>query len=335
MVKNFVFKKIVLIGVFLALVVVGLGAYTRLTNAGLGCPDWPGCYGHLMVPSSQQSLAVAQEIYPDTPVESSKAWTEMLHRYLAGCLALFILYIGLRSIHKRLTGIEVDVWQVPCLLMGMVVFQALLGMWTVTLKLLPLVVMAHLLGGILIFSFLLRYYTSLRIKSLYVSSNLKWWLRMAVFIVFLQIALGGWVSANYAGISCVGFPQCNGSWWPNLHLSKGFNLFSPVGANYQGGLLEHELRASIQFIHRLGALFTFLYTLLLSGVLISQNNKPIRYVAFLLIFLIVLQITLGIINVMFYLPLGVAVGHNIVAACLMAVLLSVLGLIKGRKIDAN
>lgn len=331
MTKLLCFKNILSIGVLLALFVVGLGAYTRLTNAGLGCPDWPGCYGHLVLPSSQQSLERVQKIYPDAPIESVKAWTEMAHRYLAGCLALFIFFLGLRAIGKHAAGSEKGLWAIPCLLMGLVVFQALLGMWTVTLKLLPVVVMAHLLGGIMIFSLMLRYRTTLSKRALTGSRTLKAYLRVAVVIVFIQIALGGWVSANYAGISCVGFPQCNGHWWPNLHLSSGFNLFSPVGANYQGGLMEHELRATIQYIHRLGALVTLLTVMFLAKVLLRNRQKTLRNAAIILIFLILLQVTLGILNVTYYLPLSIAVGHNVVAAILLAVLLSLLGLMSERK----
>lgn len=328
-------KTLVSIAVLLALAVVALGAYTRLTNAGLGCPDWPGCYGHIVLPSSQPSLQLAQKAYPDIPIESAKAWTEMIHRYLAGSLAILIFILGVNALrHKRLQKDTLP-WGIPCVLMALVIFQALLGMWTVTLKLLPVVVMTHLLGGILIFSLLSKYRIQLSTFPSVTDRGMQRWLRLGVVILFCQIALGGWVSANYAGISCIGFPQCNGSWWPPLHLGDGFNLFTPVGANYQGGLMEHELRATIQFIHRLGALITASYLVFLSVLLLRQKRqRSLQTAGGILLILLTAQVALGIINVLYFLPLPVAVGHNAVAAMLMAMLLSLLVLVSGRSQNA-
>jgi len=306
------------VAVFLALFVVMLGAYTRLTDAGLGCPDWPGCYGHMVLPSADSGLKAAQVNYPHLPIEEKKAWTEMGHRYAAGTLALLIFFIGAAVLHKRYQGIHLP-WSLPVALLLLVVFQAALGMWTVTLKLLPAVVMSHLLGGMLIVACLSRF--RLQISRFNGQDLPQWrpWLSLGVLIVFFQIALGGWVSSNYAGISCIGFPACNGIWFPTLHFAEGFNLFSPVGANYQGGLLDSDVRVSIQFIHRLGAVLTAAYILILAlFILLKSKVKYLRAVAWLMAVLVLIQFSLGVINVMYLLPIGIAVAHNGVAAILLS-----------------
>ncbi len=310
--------------VLLSFLVVMLGAYTRLTDAGLGCPDWPGCYGHMVLPSAKAGLIDAQTTYPQIPIEARKAWTEMVHRYAAGTLGLLIFFISFSLLRKRLHHANTP-WHLPAALLLLVIFQAALGMWTVTLKLLPVVVMGHLLGGMLIVACLSR--LRLQISSLIGQDLPQWrpWLRLAVLIVFCQVALGGWVSSNYAGISCIGFPLCNGVWWPDLHFTQGFNLFSSVGANYQGGLLDHDVRVTIQFIHRLGAVVTAVYLLALSFLMMLKSQVNYLRAAGLVLFLLVsLQFTLGILNVIYLLPITVAVAHNGVAALLLATVFSIL-----------
>lgn len=306
----------------LALMVVMLGAYTRLTHAGLGCPDWPGCYGHMVLPMDKGDLTNAQSHYPHTPIETVKAWTEMVHRYAAGTLALFIFGIALAVSRLSRPNARLP-WILPLILLFLVSFQAALGMWTVTLKLLPVVVMGHLLGGILIFACLGYFRWQL---SSVKGRHLPTWralINLGILIVFCQIALGGWVSSNYAGIACIGFPRCNGQWLPALHLSQAFNLFSSVGANYQGGVLDHDARMTIQFVHRLGAYVTAAYVLLLSGfILIRLKVKTLRIAAALAMLLIVMQFTLGVVNVVYLLPLWAAVAHNGLAALLLITLVS-------------
>ncbi len=322
-------RYVVIFTVFLALFVVMLGAYTRLTDAGLGCPDWPGCYGHMVLPSAQNQLDSAQIRYPQIPIEARKAWTEMAHRYAAGMLGLLILFIAVFTVFKRLKGFTLP-WKLPLLLILLVLFQAALGMWTVTLKLLPVVVMGHLLGGILIFACLCRLALQFSYEETQNLPKWRFWIWLGLILVFCQIALGGWVSSNYAGIACIGFPQCNGQWLPTLYFSKGFNLFTPVGANYQGGLLDNEIRMTIQFIHRLGAIVSATYILILSALLLKKvKNRPLRLCALLAILLVIVQFLLGVMNVVYLLPLWVAVAHNGVAALLMGLMTMMLYLSQG------
>lgn len=305
-----------------ALVVVMVGAYTRLTDAGLGCPDWPGCYGNWVMPAKHHDLASAQLRYRDNPIELIKAWTEMAHRYLAGCLGSLILLCA-GGIAWRARKKAHSLPKLVLFLLALLVFQALLGMWTVTLKLLPLVVMGHLLGGMTIVASLSR----LAYDSAYdwrsPVQQAPYWLYGLVVLLYIQIALGAWVSANYAGIACVGFPQCNGQWWPHLELGKAFNVFSPIGANYQGGLADSELRITMQWVHRLGAVVV---AICLGSVAIGQIRRGIfsKMWAMVLV-LLALQWALGFINVWYLLPLPAAVLHNGIAAVLLASLWVMLG----------
>lgn len=315
--------RVILIAVCFALFVVTLGAYTRLTDAGLGCPDWPTCYGHMVLPDSAKALDSAQASYPSQPIEKGKAWTEMAHRYAAGTLGFFILFIvyqAFKAWRQRQPFPRV----IPFLLLALLFFQAALGMWTVTLKLLPVVVMGHLLGGLCILSSLWWCYLALRAnqqqrpRSLFNNNQaFKPWVVLGMVIVFCQIALGGWVSANYAGLSCVGFPSCNGTLIPQLDLASAFNLMSPIGDNYQGGLLESTPRITIQFVHRVGAMITFLYVLSLAGVMLLKANGTAKKAALAALVLVMVQFSLGVMNVVRLLPLKIAVAHNGVAALLL------------------
>lgn len=317
-------RRIVTLAIVLSILVVMLGAYTRLTQAGLGCPDWPGCYGRMIVSSTDQGM-----------IETTKAWTEMVHRYAAGILVLLIVFINGLLIYSRQSGERVQ-WQVPLALVGLVFFQAALGMWTVTLKLLPLVVMGHLLGGILIFSNLI--YFRMQLSGLKRVKNNTWriLIGLGLVLVFCQIALGGWVSSNYAGLGCVGFPKCNGHWWPGLNFPEGFNFFMPIGANYQGGVLDSSARVTIQFVHRLGAFIVAMYIFILSAWIGCRVQfVPLRVAASLAVFLLLIQLMLGMLNVIYLLPLGVAVLHNGVAALLLALFFVMYYLVSGSERHAS
>ncbi|HAF87017.1 MAG: cytochrome B [Legionellaceae bacterium] len=311
--------------IILAWMVVMLGAYTRLTDAGLGCPDWPGCYGKLVPSDLNQHIESYNTV--------KKAWTEMAHRYIAGTLAFGIFFVGVWALMRRHLLARTTIYLAQALVI-LVCFQAALGMWTVTLKLLPIVVMSHLLGGILIFSGLCLLRLQFIEQICVFSTRTTWfnkWIILGAILLFGQIALGGWVSANYAGLACIGFPKCNGQWWPTLDFSKGFYLFSPLGINYQGGILDSSIRITIQFMHRLGALVVTLYLSGLSVFLLRRVDvsRSLKHATCLALCLLIIQLTLGIMNVVYLLPLSVAVAHNGVAALLMATLLSMVYI--GRK----
>lgn len=314
----------------LCLVVVVLGAFTRLVDAGLGCPDWPGCYGHLTWPSSAESVAKAEQLFPDAPVEHDKTWPEMVHRYFAGALGLVILWLTILTWHnsRRWPAIHYPRWHSTGLL-ALVILQAAFGMWTVTLKLWPQVVTAHLLGGFATLSLL--WLLALRLgnrpwtlggNSHRRLSGLRPLIWVALVAVVVQIALGGWTSANYAALACADFPQCHGRWWPDMDFARAFNFAQGVGPNYLGGLLEGEARTAIHFSHRLGALVVTAILGLLLLRLWQVAARPARRLCAVLAGLLVLQLSLGVANVLASLPLAVAVAHNAVGALLLLALVT-------------
>ena len=246
--------KLAVLATVLAVLVVLLGAYTRLTHAGLGCPDWPGCYGFIAVPASEAQLAHAQSSFPHAPVEAEKGWNEMIHRYFAGSLGLLILGMALQAWRRREQPRQP--LKLPLLLLGVVVAQAAFGMWTVTLKLWPQVVTGHLLGGFATLSllFLLSLRLSGRFVAQAVPASLRYLAALGLILVIGQIALGGWVSSNYAAVACGDFPTCHGQWLPAMDFANGFHLTQHIGPNYLGGQLDSDARTAIHVTHRLGAL---------------------------------------------------------------------------------
>lgn len=314
-------------GTLFALVVVMLGAYTRLSDAGLGCPDWPGCYGQLDVPSSSAELDRAHQLYPDRPVEQGKAWKEMVHRYFAGTLGLLILGIAILSWMRREEPGQRLL--LPFGLLLLVIFQALLGMWTVTLLVQPAVVTLHLLGGMattsLLWWYALRQGKLMR-SSLFLdhASRIRTGALVALLLVVLQIALGGWTSTNYAALACIDFPGCYpGNGWPAMDYGAAFTLFSELGVNYEGGVLNADARTAIHMVHRIGALVVTLYLGFLSWGLMRCATPTLRGMGRLLLAVLLLQVGLGISNVLFSLPLPVAVAHNGVAALLLLVVVTI------------
>ncbi len=299
-------RRIAYFAVFLAVIVVFLGAYTRLSDAGLGCPDWPGCYGHWRV----EANAIAP----------AKAWAEMIHRYAAGILGLLILVLGILGLVRR--NDENQPVLLPLLLIALVVFQAALGRWTVTLQLLPVVVMGHLLGGMTILALLwilaLKLGGHFRLPTLEKDKKFRFWALLGLVIVFLQISLGGWTSTNYAALVCPDFPYCHGQLFPLHELHKAFNVFMPIGKNFEGGILDTPARISIQVIHRLGAIVTTVYLLGLGLWLFAAARQRLLKSIMITIWLaLVIQVSLGILNVILMLPISIALMHNIGAALLL------------------
>lgn len=316
--------RLAVIAAIITFCVIVLGAWVRLSHAGLGCPDWPGCYGQLTWPVAVDEIETANQAFPERPFESSKAWREMVHRYLAGSLMLLVLAMswlawrGPEAFHKfrSLTSI----------LFVLIIFQALLGMWTVTLKLKPIIVMAHLLGGLTSFSLILWLMFSSRRtyadKPSISIRRMRGSILTAIVILGMQIALGGWTSANYAALACPDFPTCSGQWWPDSNFKEGFVMWREVGVNYEGGVLDQPSRIAIHLSHRIGAVITLVVLLSLSFRLLKIPR--LRSGGQVLMGLILMQFTLGILNVVLYLPLPNAVAHNAGAALLLATLLGLL-----------
>ena len=311
------YRKIAYLALILALCVIVLGSYVRLSDAGLGCPDWPGCYGQPIVSASEEYKQHAAQAFPDSPLDTAKAWKEMTHRYVAGALGLFVLLLALiswREKHCRATAVTTSF-----VLLLMVAFQAVLGMWTVSMKVMPIIVTSHLLMGLM--TFWLLFWMYLRVKPGIVkrqsSSGPGLFAAFAMLVLFVQIFLGGWTSTNLAALACTDFPQCNGQWWPNVDYIAVLNNLSALLTDGSTEL-SFATKFVAHWLHRVGALITLLVFVLLSLRAISGSNpKPVRSGGIMLLLLLILQISFGIINVKLGLPLWSAVAHNGFAALLM------------------
>jgi heme a synthase len=307
--------------------VIVFGAFVRLSNAGLACPDWPTCYGQITWPTAAHEIDAANAAYPERPVESHKAWREQVHRFLAGVLILATFGLAAWAIRRR--GEPGWPLRAPIAVALLIVFQALLGMWTVTWLLKPVVVMGHLLGGLLTFSLIAWMAwraTDVPIR-LAQASTLRLWTLAALALLAVQIALGGWVSANYAALACAtDFPKCVGQWWPQADFREGFVLWRGIGVDYEGGVLDGQSRIAIQLAHRAMAVVVFLA--LVAYALRLWRTPGMRGWALLVLALTVAQVSLGIANVKFALPLWVAVLHNAGAALLLFVLVTLLARVR-------
>ncbi len=320
--NNKVFYRLGLAACFLAFFVIILGAYVRLSDAGLGCPDWPGCYGQITAPDELEEVSKARLAYPHLEVDSSKAWKEMIHRYFASTLGFVILLLAFFAWKYRHQAQQQII--LPNVLVVLVIFQGLLGMWTVTELVKPTIVTLHLLMGLatlsLLFWLVLKHAKpwSSHMSSLNVSNVWVTWARFALAVLVLQIFLGGWTSTNYVALYCADFPTCHGEWWPQTDFAEAFVFFKPSGINYEGGSLSLEAGTTVQLMHRLGAL---LATVVIGGLsvfmLIKSNDQLIRRTNLVIVFLLIVQIILGITNVLLHLPIPIAVGHNAVATLLL------------------
>lgn len=332
------FKRLAMLGAVMALCVVVLGAYVRLTDAGLGCPDWPGCYGTLTVPESEAAIQKAQTIYPDSIVETGKAWREMLHRYLAGTLGLVVLTLFIlawKKARQYQQQIKVSPWLTSALL-AIIMFQAALGMWTVTMLLKPVIVSAHLLGGMTTLGLLTwiahrnwGQYSSSIVQSRG-SRNL---IRFALVVLLVQIFLGGWTSTNYAALACTDFPTCHGAWIPDMDFKDAFHMVRELGQSADGGNLSLASLTAIQWTHRIGAIITLIYLVFLA--LNSLKYAQLKSLSVLLVAVLFAQISLGIANLVLHLPLVLAVGHNLGAALLVIILVIFNSKITGIKLNRS
>lgn len=317
--------RLSLLATVLAFIVIMLGAYVRLSDAGLGCPDWPGCYGQLIAPDAPHEIANANADY-QRPVEPAKAWREMVHRYFASTLGLLIVILAVMTWRKRHHP-DAPV-KLSLFLVALVIFQGLLGMWTVTLLLKPLIVTLHLLGGMATFAslLLLTLQAGGKLNDLpKAGPRLRLFAGIALAILVVQISLGGWTSTNYAALACPDFPTCQAQWIPqNMDFATGFTLWHGLGIDYEGGILHHPARVAIHFTHRIGALITFLCVAVLALLLLfAQNNRKLRILGGSALGLLLTQVSLGIAVVMLALPLPLAIMHNGVAALLLAAMVTI------------
>ena len=319
--------------ILLALCVIVFGAYVRLTDAGLGCPDWPGCYGFVTVPQTAEDYLSVEENFPGEIVDEGKAWREMIHRYIASLLGFLILLMFLKDFFsfRKDKGSLKDL-KLSGALLALVIFQGMLGMWTVTLKVHPLVVTAHLIGGLTTLSLLFFYYRSIETDSeKFISAPNVLFVGLSILI--LQIILGGWTSTNYAALGCPDLPLCYGEVWPsNMDFEEGFLKWQEVGVNYEGGQLSPSGRTAIHFVHRLGAIVALIALGLIGLRYLKHTSDRVRGASILMLIALSAQLAIGILMVWFGIPLFLATAHNAFAALL---LLSFINLLYTVKIKQN
>ena len=325
-------RLLTLFTLFLTFDLVIFGAFTRLTDSGLGCPDWPGCYGSASPVGAQLHIEAAQIAMPTGPVTHSKAWIEMIHRYLATGVGVLIMTLTLvtwkarreerQKLHDPNRSQLLSIWW-PVLTLVWVCLQGAFGALTVTMKLFPAIVTMHLLGGLILLALLraqsVRYAPVQEQTPPAVLSNGNRLFLMAAFaLLWLQIALGGWVSTNYAVLACTDFPSCQNSFWPVMDFKQGFTLWRELGAGHEGGYITFQALTAIHYVHRLAAYAVFVVLMLLAFRL--QRIPALRQQARWLAGLTLLQIITGLSNVVLGWPLFAAVAHTGGAAALVVVL---------------
>ena len=318
------YSRLIIFSTLLALVVIVLGAYVRLSDAGLGCPDWPGCYGE-MIPTTIDSSTANIE-FPERPLETDKAWKEMVHRYVAATLGFAIVLIAWFAWRNR-EAVNQPV-KIPLLTLGVVIFQGLLGMWTVTLLLKPVIVMAHLIGGLTTLALLVWLWLEHErnpVGGQAVVRSFAWPAALALFVLCCQIALGGWTSSNYAALACPDLPTCLGQWWPEqADFQEGFVMWRGLGVNYEFGILEAPARVAIHFAHRLGAITATLVLLAVTFYYLRGNpgNPQVKTACVLVWAALATQVCLGLATIYWGLPLPIATAHNGVAALLLITMIN-------------
>lgn len=311
------YHKLIAVSLFLTFDLIVFGAFTRLTDSGLGCPDWPGCYGHANPLQAHAEIAQAEQLMPDGPVTVMKAWIEMIHRFLA--MAIGVLMICLAISSWRLWKRERLPHHHPGLSLSLlfaVCVQGAFGAWTVTLKLQPLIVTIHLILGMLLLAMLAWAWARQQDVPRQGSTGLRWLARAAWLILFVQIALGGWVSTNYAPLACLEYPTCQGAWVPPMDFEHGFTLWRELGKTAHGDFLPFAALTAIHWVHRNMALLVAAVL----GVLIWRSWQVQPRLARLLLALLLLQMASGISTIFLKWPLVLALAHNAGAAALVLVL---------------
>lgn len=313
-------RVLTLVTLFITFDLVLFGAFTRLTDSGLGCPDWPGCYGAASPIGAHADIAEAQAAMPTGPVTFSKAWIEMIHRYIAtGVGVLIIVLAAVSWIERRTVAVS---WVWPAFTLVWVCIQGAFGALTVTMKLFPAIVTLHLLGGLILLALLRAQSVAYALAEpgqapVVVSRGLRAALLAAFGLVWLQIALGGWVSTNYAVLACSDFPTCQGSWWPTMNFREGFTIWRELGETRAGDAITFQALTAIHYVHRLSAYGVFAALIAVAWWL--WRVPGLRRTAQGLLLLCAWQFITGLTNVVLDWPLLAAVSHTGGAAALVIV----------------
>ena len=327
-------QALMVLTLFLIFDLVMFGAFTRLTDSGLGCPDWPGCYGNASPIGAREEISAAQDAMPTGPVTHGKAWVEMIHRYLASAVGVLIIAINVGVWRQKRqwqregrTGDEPlhPGWAVATLVW--VCLQGVFGAWTVTMKLFPAIVTLHLIGGLVLLALLCaqavrQVRTVQGVQPVQLPVNLRWAMVAALALVWIQVALGGWVSTNYAVLACTTFPTCQGSWWPAMDFAQGFEIWRPLGLLKDGSHIGFAALTAIHYVHRLFA-YLVLVVLVVLGLRMlraGDSTHPVAAQGRWLLALAALQLVTGLSNVILDWPLAAAVLHTGGAAALVGVL---------------
>ena len=318
------FRRIARLATVLTFIVVVVGAWVRLTDAGLGCPDWPGCYGHVHPAQVVDKAEAINAANPDRPFDYQKALNEMVHRYIASTLGLLIIGLAVLSVLNRRDPAQPRV--LPWILLGTVVLQGLLGMWTVTLLVQPLIVTLHLLGGLATLSLL--WWLSLTPERRDLKAAERRVRRLAIVasaFVVAQVALGGWTSTNYAAAACTDFPKCHESWWPQMDFGNAFVLWRGLGIDYEGGVLDAPARVAIHYVHRLGAyVVTVLLVTLGIAAWYRAQTWPLRAAGAGVLAALALQFLIGMNLIWQGWPLWLGTAHNAGAALVVLAMVTLL-----------
>ncbi|MFG6446945.1 heme A synthase [Roseateles sp. BYS180W] len=330
-------RALALLTLFLTFDLVVFGAFTRLTDSGLGCPDWPGCYGSASPLGARDEIHAAQSAMPTGPVTHGKAWVEMIHRYLASAVGFLILVMAVLSWRwRRHVGLQVSPWWASVTLVW-VLAQGLFGALTVTMKLFPAIVTLHLMGGLGLLVLLAWQWQAYRPQPMREGAAV---LSKAVAVLFalcvLQAALGGWVSTNYAVLACRDFPSCQGQWWPEMDFAHGFTLWRELGAGRDGGWLPFAALTAIHVTHRLGALLVVLVLLGVVWALRRWGGAQGRRWSWCLLGVVLWQVVSGLSNVVLGWPLLAALAHTAGAAALLTLLAVLLARLRqGRRANTS
>ena len=323
--KNKTIANLSFFGAFITLIVISVGAWVRLTDAGLGCPDWPGCYGMLTSPDTDKEISEAQTLFPNSTIDVGKAWREMFHRYLAGFLGLYVILLSYLTI-KNMNDSSIIL---PLAIVLLIIIQSLMGMLTVTQLVKPTIVTIHLLLGMITASLIMWNGLIFLDHQKDSQKNDRFLIILVIICIFaliIQIFLGGWTSTNYASLACTDFPRCLNQWWPaEMNFNNAYSIFNLPNINYEGGYLDYNSKLAVHFTHRIGALILAILLLkLFIYIYFFQSNALYKKIAIFIFILFVIQIFLGISNILYSLPISIAILHTLNASILLMSMITLL-----------